>query len=126
MAPFLCLKDYARILKRRGKPNEAEALVESVLRVKRARLGENDFQVANALMVLAELFEEWREHARQESICRAALAIYCLTGREKRWRYPDCLECLARACRKQNKVDQTAALEKEAAAVRSRRRGNPS
>jgi tetratricopeptide (TPR) repeat protein len=118
MVPYLLLKDYARLLAIRGKRLEAVRLFEEVAQVKAGRLGPDDFQVANTWMILSTFLEEWQDDQRLEAACREALRIYERTGKTSRWLYPDCLERLARLCRRQRKPEEASRLEQEAARVR--------
>jgi tRNA A-37 threonylcarbamoyl transferase component Bud32 len=107
------LKKYAHLLDTARK-QDARKYFDEYLVAMKDRYGARHFRYANAMMVYAELLQEWGEYSRLETLARDALAIYQKRDPCKRWRYPECLNRLASALLAQRKyADAEAFLSDE-------------
>jgi|GEM_PF-5095580 len=96
------LKKYAHLLDTPRK-QDARKYFDEYLVAMKDRYGARHFRYANAMIVYAELLQEWEEYSRLETVARGALVIYQQRDRCKRWRYPECLNRLASALFAQRK-----------------------
>jgi tetratricopeptide (TPR) repeat protein len=102
------LRNFGRLLDRRGKRSEAEQLLQEAEEARRTHFGPNHYLLADFLMVHAELLDGPTERSRREPLLREALAIYRHpVGRVPRGRRAVCLYRLADC------LDQARAAEAE-------------
>jgi serine/threonine protein kinase/Tfp pilus assembly protein PilF len=72
----ILLRNFCRLLQRRGKLAEAEQLLQEALEARRTRYGPNHYLMADCLLVHAEVLEGQAERSRREQLLRQALAVY--------------------------------------------------
>jgi hypothetical protein len=75
-ANFLLI-NLSQLLKRRGKPGEAQQLLEEALQARRAHYPPNHYLIADVLVIQALLLGQADSSSRRRHLLREALAIYC-------------------------------------------------
>jgi tetratricopeptide (TPR) repeat protein len=119
----LVVPGFARYLHRRGQNSKAESILNEALVDRIKRFGANDYQVANTMMVYADIHEEWGDYRKQQELAQKAQKIFDATGGPKRRLYPACCASRARACLRSNDAPGAIALSETALRLMSEERG---